>query len=304
MRIGIFYGASGRVHTVDTLVDDLRNAKEAGFPSYWIPQLPRGLDALTALAQAGPAVPGIELGTAVVPTYPRHPIVLAQQALTVASVVGDRLAMGIGLSHKLVIEGQFGYSFDKPLRHLREYLEVLMPQLQNTNVSFEGETLVGRGPRLMAEAPPVPKVYVAALGPQMLRLAGTVTDGTIPWMTGNRTLACLTVPTIQAAAAQAGRPQPRVAVGLPVLCTDDVAAGRRLASEVFAVYGDLPSYRAMLDREGLGGPNEIAIIGDEASVRAQLEAVFAAGATDVLAAEFGATPEDLARTRACLASLL
>jgi F420-dependent oxidoreductase-like protein len=304
MRIGIFYGASGRIHTVASLVEDVGAARDAGFPSYWIPQLPRGLDALSGLGHAGALVEGIELGTAVVPTYPRHPIVLAQQALTVASMVGDRLALGIGLSHRPVIEGQFGYSFDRPVRHLREYLEVLLPQLENKKVSFKGETLLGRSPKLMDHELPVPKVYVAALGPQMLRLAGRMTDGTIPWMTGNRTLAELTVPTINAAAEEAGRPRPRVAVGLPVLCIDDVAAGRRLAAQVFAVYGGLPSYRAMLDREGLGDPNEIAVVGDEASVREQLEAVFAAGATDVLAAEFGSSPEDLARTRACLASLL
>ncbi|MFN0090951.1 MAG: TIGR03564 family F420-dependent LLM class oxidoreductase [Acidimicrobiales bacterium] len=302
MNIGIFSGPSGRLLSVAELVEDVRAAAAAGFRSYWVPQMPWGPDALTALSHAGAAVPGIELGTAVIPTYPRHPIVLAQQALTVTSIIGDRLALGIGLSHKPVIEGQFGYSFERPLLHLREYLQALAPQLANEKVSFKGETLTARNPRLLAA--PRPKVYVAALGPQMLRLTGAMADGTIPWMTGNRTLAELTVPTIREAAERAGRPAPRVAVGLPVLCTEDAAAGRELAAKVFALYGSLPSYRAMLDREGLAAPEEMAVIGDESAVRAQLEAVFEAGATDVLAAEFGASPEDLARTRACLAALL
>ena len=303
MRIGIFYGPSGKLHGVSELVDDVRSAHEAGFPSYWIPHMPWGVDAITALGFAGAAVPDIELGTAVVPTYPRHPITMAQQAVTVTSVIGERLALGIGLSHKPVIEGQYGYAFDKPVRHMREYLEVLMPQLRNEKVSFRGETVTGRNPRMLDGAP-VPKVYIAALGPQMLRLAGRLTDGTIPWMTGNKTLADHTVPTIREAAEEAGRAQPRVAVGLPVLCTDDVDKGRELAGKLFAMYGTLPSYRAMLDREGLAEPSDIAVIGDEASVRDQLSAVFDAGADDVLAAEFGSTPEDGERTRACLTSLL
>ena len=262
-----------------------------------------GVDALTSLSHIGAAVPEIELGTAVIPTYPRHPMVMAQQALSVTSVIGDRLALGIGLSHKPVIEKQYGYDFDKPVRHLREYLEVLNPQLRDEPVRFEGETLTARNPALGLGAP-VPQVLVAALGPQMLRLTGRLADGTITWMTGNKTLAELTVPEICGAASEAGRPKPRVLAGLPVLCTDDMDAGMERAAKVWQMYGTLPSYRAMLDREGLAGPEEIAIVGNESEIADRLQAAIDAGADDVIVAEFGGNPEERSRTRAALAALL
>ena len=265
--------------------------------------MPMGVDALTSLSHIGAAVPEIELGTAVIPTYPRHPMVMAQQALSVTSIIGDRLALGIGLSHKPVIEKQYGYEFDKPIRHLKEYLEVLNPQLRDEPVRFEGETLVGRNPSLGLGAP-VPQVLIAALGPQMLRLTGRLADGTITWMTGNKTLADLTVPEICGAAEEAGRPKPRVLAGLPVLCTDDIDAGMERASKVWQMYGTLPSYRAMLDHEGLAGPEEIAIVGNEAEIKDRLQATFDAGADDVIVAEFGGDPDQRDRTRAALASLL
>ena len=168
MRIGIFSGPAGKLFNVEEATSDARAAQEAGFPSYWIPQMPMGVDALTSLSHIGAAVPEIELGTAVIPTYPRHPMVMAQQALSVTSIIGDRLALGIGLSHKPVIEKQYGYEFYTPVRHLKEYLEVLNPQLRDEPVRFEGETLVGRNPSLGLGAP-VPQVLIAALGPHMRR---------------------------------------------------------------------------------------------------------------------------------------
>ena len=203
MRLGIFSGPAGKLFNVEEATEDARGAQAAGFPSYWLPQMPMGVDALTALSHIGASVPDIELGTAVIPTYPRHPIVMAQQALSVTSIIGDRLALGIGLSHKPVIEKQYGYEFDKPIRHLREYLEVLSPQLREEPVRLEGETLTARNPAMGLGAP-VPQVLVAALGPQMLRLTGRLADGTITWMTGNKTLAELTVPEICDAAEEAG----------------------------------------------------------------------------------------------------
>ncbi len=304
MRLGIFYGAAGRLLSGDELVADVRAAADAGFPSYWVPHLPRGADALTSLAIAGREVPGIELGTAVVPTYPRHPLALAQQALTTSALVGaGRLSLGIGLAHKPVVEGMWGYAFDKPLRHAREYLAILAPALRNEKVSFAGDTLTGRSGPIFPEGP-TPTLYVAALGPKMLELTGAQADGTILWMTGPETIRTHTAPTLATAAEAASRPRPRVIVGLPVLCTDDVDGGRELAARQFEVYGTLPSYRAMLDREGLAGPADMAVVGDEAAVAERLAAIFAAGADDIICSEFGPDDASLARTRACLTSLL
>lgn len=303
MKLGVFYGPSGDLHGIDGLIEDLRRVADAGFPSYWIPQMPMGIDALTALAVAGAAVPDIELGTAVVPTYPRHPLVLAQQASTVSAVIGDRLALGIGLSHKVVIEKQYGLNFDKPVRHLREYLEVLNPALDQEAVKFKGETLSAGNPPLLPGTPR-PSLLVAALGPQMLKLTGRMADGTITWMTGTMTLAEHTRPTIDASAEAAGRPRPRVVAGVPIACTDDIEGTRAYAAKAFSIYGRLPSYRAMLDREGLAGPEDFCIIGNEDHVAERLHSIVGAGADDVICSEFALNSDDKARTRACLTSLL
>lgn len=303
MKLGIFYGAAGTVLSGDDLVADVQAAANAGFGSYWVPHLPWGADALTSLAIAGREVAEIELGTAVVPTWPRHPLTLAQQALTTSALIGDRLALGIGLAHKPVVEGQWGISFDKPVRHAREYLEILAPALRNEKVSFRGETLTGRSGAISAGAP-APKLYVAALGPQMLKLSARYADGTILWMTGKTTVRDHTAPVMQEAAEAAGRPKPRIIAGVPILCTDDVAAGRARAADQFAVYGTLPSYRAMLDREGLAGPEDFAVIGDEDTVGEQLQGLVDAGVDDIICSEFGSGPADAERTRACLAALV
>lgn len=296
MNLGLF----GSANTVDAMRADVAEAAELGFGSYWTPQI-FDLDALTALAVISRDVPDIRLGTAVVPTYPRHPMMLAQQALTVSQVSGGRLDLGIGLSHQPVVEGMWGLSFDKPVGHMRDHLAILMPLLHGEKVSYGGEQVTGRGELgVGAEAPPV---FVAALGPQMLKLAGRVADGTLTWMTGPRTIAELTAPTITAAAAEAGRSAPQVIAAVPVAITDDVAAARERAATDFAIYGQLPSYRAMLDREGMAGPADLALVGDLDTVAAGLASYVEAGATQVVASVFG--PRDqAAATRRALASLL
>jgi 5,10-methylenetetrahydromethanopterin reductase len=281
MRMGIFNGGET---TLDEMVADAKAAADAGFASFWTSQI-FGFDALTLLAVIGREVPDIELGTAVVPTYPRHPAMLAAQALTTNVAAGGRLALGIGLSHKLVIEDMFGMSFEKPARHMREYLSILMPLIRGEEAGFDGETMSAHLSLAVPGAQPMP-VLIAALGPAMLKLAGSVADGTVTWMTGPQTLAEHTVPTITAAATEAGNGEPRIASSLPVCVTDDVEGTRARAAKVFAVYGVLPSYRAMLDREGAEGPADVALIGDEATVRAGVKRCEDAGVTDFVAAPF------------------
>ncbi len=303
MRIGIHMVASGSAaNAVDDLVGQARSAAEAGLAAVWLPQM-MDVDALTALAVIGREVPGIELGTAVVPTYPRHPMVLAGQALTTQAAVGNRLVLGIGLSHQIVIEGMFGYSFDKPARHMREYLSVLGPLIHGEQVRFEGSTVTARpmAPVKVAGAEPCP-ILVAALAPLMLKIAGELADGTVTWMVGPKTLSSHIVPSITAAAAAAGRPSPRIAVGLPVCVTDDPERAREAAAKTFAIYNQLPSYRAMLDREEAEGPADVAIVGDEETVAAQLTRIADAGATDLAAPPFGSRDERT-RTMALLSDL-
>ena len=234
------------------MVAEARRAEADGFASYWAPQI-FGHDALTALAVIGREVPRIELGTSVVPTYPRHPMMMAQQALTVNAAAGGRLCLGIGLSHQIVVESMWGMSFDKPVRHMREYLEVMMPLLEGKPVSHAGEAFNVNG-GVNVPGGTRPNVVIAALGEQMLKVTAALADGTLTWCTGPQTLANHTIPTLKAAADKVGRDAPRVIAALPVCVTNDREAALQRAAQVFVVYGQLPSYRAMLDKEGAAGP--------------------------------------------------
>ena len=286
----------------DDVVAQVAAMAGAGIETAWSSQI-FGYDALTTLAVVGREVPGIDLGTAVVPTYPRHPVMLAAQALTVQAASGGRLTLGIGLSHQMVIEHVFGLSFEKPVRHLREYLSILVPVLEGEQVTFTGETMAAStfGPLdIRADPPPV---LVAALGSSMLRLAGRLASGTATWMTGPATVESHVVPTIRAAAAEAGRPEPRVAVGLPVCVTADQPAARRRAAELFSIYGTLPSYRAMLDREGVEGPADVVIAGTAAEVTDRVGHLAVVGCTDFIGAAFG-SPDEIAATTGVLAGLV
>lgn len=300
MKIGLFTF----VDTVDGLIETAATAQQQGFGSIWIPQI-FGIDTLTAIAIAGRTVPDITFATAVVPTYPRHPQMLAQQALTVNDAIGDRLVLGIGPSHKPVVEGSWGISFDKPIRHLREYLEILMPLLHEKKVRFEGESLTTRAD-LQIDAP-APKVMMSALGPQLLKVTGRLADGTILWMTGPKTITDHSAPTLRAAAEAAGRPEPEVVAGFPVCVTDgtdaDNDAAKARAAKAFAMYGGLPSYRAMLDREGYEGPGDIAIIGGAGEVEDRIRSMADAGVTTFAASEFGSS-DQRAATRDLLVSML
>jgi F420-dependent oxidoreductase-like protein len=299
MRIALGLELNG---TLDEIVARARLLSSSGVTSLWASQI-FGWDTLTALAVVGREVPGIDLGTAVIPVHPRHPMILAEQALTVQAASGGRLVLGIGLSHQVVVEGAWGYSFDRPARYMREYLSVLVPLLHGEQVSFNGEVIRTNtfGPLDVAPTA-APPVLVAALGPTMLRLAATQAEGTVTWMVGPTTIEEHIVPTITAAASAAGRPAPRVVVTLPVCVTDDVAAARARADRIFAMYGQLPSYRAMLDREGAAGPADVAVVGNEQEVTAQIRRFAEGGATEFSGALYG-TPDEVERSRALLGGL-
>lgn len=299
MRYGLLIDTN---RPVPEITAEVQRTADAGIDIVAVSQI-LGYDALTVLAVVGQQVPDIELLTAVVPTYPRHPIMLAVQALTVqAAIGGPRLTLGIGLSHQVVVEGVYGLSFDRPARHMRDYLQVLMPLLHGEGVAYTGETLkAGTGPLDIEAA--APDVLVAALAPRMLALAGTFADGTATWMTGPRTIADHIVPSITSAATEAGRKAPRVAVGLPVCVTADVDAARERAERSFAIYGQLPVYRAVLDREGATGPGDVAIAGDADAVAEQIHALGEIGATEFLAAPFGSR-EERERTVALIGDLI
>lgn len=299
MRYGLILDTARRPY--GEVLQAARRAAEEGLDTVWCSQI-FDYDALTLLGALAREVPGIGLGTAVVPVQPRHPVMLAAQALSVQALSNGRLRLGIGLSHQVVVEGVFGASFDRPVRYLREYLEILLPLLEGGSASFQGEVLRAStlGP-LEVPGARRPPLLLAALGPRMVELAGRRADGTVTWMTGAGALASRIAPALARAASEAGRPRPEVVVGLPVCVTADVAAAREAAGRIFAIYGHLPSYRRVLDEEGATGPGDVALVGDEETVAAALDRLEDAGATHFAAAPYGSA-EERERTLALLAA--
>jgi F420-dependent oxidoreductase-like protein len=288
LRIGSMIDVDKPLSDVVALLERYRGA---GLDHAFASQI-FGPDALTLLAVAGSRVPGIGLGTGVVPVYPRHPMMLAQQALTVQAATDNRLLLGIGLSHQVVVEGMWGLSYERPAAYMKEYLASLMPLLHGEAVRCEGERVTTNAfaPLEIADVEP-PPVLVAALGDTMLKLAGRVADGTITWMTGTGTIEGHIAPTITAAAEAAGRPAPRVVVSLPIAVTADHEAAKNRMNEAFAIYPNLPAYKAMLDKEGAAVAGDIGFIGDEEAVAASIARLADAGATDFVAAVVGDADE-------------
>lgn len=294
MRIGITVGLGARSEaTIDGVVKRVKDAEARGFDTVWMTNA-FAFDAMTALSAVGRETSRIELGTAVVPTYPRHPVVMAQQALTAQSSSEGRFTLGIGLSHESMITGALGLSFERPAQHMREYLDVLLPLLRGETARVDGDMYRVQA-RVFASSPPVP-VVVAALGPEMLKIAGRSTDGTVTSWVGPRTLTEHIVPRITKAAEAAGRPSPRIITGLPIALTDDADAARDRFAPQVASYGALPSYRAMFDREGVDDPAEVALFGDEKALRAALGRLAEGGATDFGAQVVAVEPGGASRT--------
>jgi F420-dependent oxidoreductase-like protein len=302
VKLGIFFGGQA---SVDTQIQSAVRAEADGFDGIWYGQV-FGPDVLTCIALAGQQTSRIEFGTSVVPTYPRHPHVMAQQALTVQAATNGRFSLGIGLSHKSVVEGMWGLSYDRPAVHMREYLSIVKSLIDTGAASFAGENYRVR----LSVAVPVPRplpILIAALAPVMLKMAGTMADGTITWMVGAKTLESHIVPRINAAAQEAGRPQPRVVCALPVAVWDNPDEAREKAARSFAVYGTLPNYKRMLDIEGVGGPADVAVVGNEAEVERRIRELAASGATDFVAGEFPVGDDSktsLKRTRELLKTLV
>jgi len=299
MKIGI--NGTGLVQraSVDAIADHAQQAAADGFSSYWLAEHPTGgLDALTVLTVVGLKVPEIELGTAVVPTFPRHPMVLAGQTLTARSVIGNRLTLGIGLSHEVMM-AQLGLSFDRPIRHLKDYLGVLMPLLAEGKVAYDGESIACTADSFFQPETPCP-VVVAALGPQALKVTGRLADGTTLAWVGPRTVREHIKPRLSEAAAAAGRPSPRIIATLPICVTDDEQRVRALISRTLTMYGQLPSYKAMFEREGVAEPGDLALVGSASRVSELVAELAEAGVTDYAASEFTTNQQEREQTRELL----
>lgn len=293
MRVGLFDSGfrDQRPATLDQLVERGRMAEKSGLASVWFNNI-FGHDAMTAAALAARVTTTIEVGTAVMPTFPRHPYAMAQQAASTQAAARGRFTLGVGPSHRVVVEGRWGLSYERPYSHTHEYLSVLIPLLRTGEVDHTGERFTVRARLTSTDGLPV-SVLLAGLGPRMLALAGSQADGTVTWMVGPRTLRDHIVPRVREAAAKAGRPSPRIVVGLPLALTSDTDAAREVAGRLFNTYASLPSYRAMLDREGVAGPAEVAVVGDRDAIGEHLLRLAEAGATDFIASPYALGADDV-----------
>lgn len=293
MHVGLGHHPVGG-ETLDDVVREACRADASGLAAFSVPHL-FGADALTTLAVAGTRTASIELMSAAVPMSPRHPMALAQQALTVQAAANGRFTLGVGTSQRPVIEDTFGLPFDRPAARAREYLAALAPLLAGKSVNLEGEYVTARG-SLDAGGVVPPGILFAAMGPSMLRAAGVLSDGTITWLAGPRAIAVEVAPRIRLAAEQAGRDPPRIVGSLPLALTTDVAGAVALADRHWGVYRRLPSYRRMLHLEGVSRVSELGLFGDERSLDAQLERLQAAGVTLFLASPLPLDPDTYERT--------
>ena len=288
MRIGIGLNVSG---SIDQTIERAIKLRDRGFRSMWASQI-SGPDTLTVLALVGRELPTLNLGTAVIPIQPRHPAMLAAQARTVQDAIGANLSLGIGLSHQVMVEGMWGLSFDRPVHFMREYVEALAPMLRGEPVNYRGERVTAVIPSSVGpKNVKAPSLLLAALGPVMLKLAGELTDGTLLWMTGQKTIAAHVTPVITGAATAAGRPAPQIICALPVAISSDLAGARERINETYAIYGTLPSYKAMLVKEGAKSPADAALIGSREQVTDLIGKLADAGVTEFSGAASGNAAE-------------
>jgi F420-dependent oxidoreductase-like protein len=300
-----------RADRLDGLLADGTAAEKAGFASFWFPQVPGYLDAMTAVALLGRVTERIELGTAVVPIQTRHPLIMAQQALTTQVACGGRFTLGIGPSHHWIVDGQLGLSYDRPARQVAEYLDVLGAALSGPGaVDVENDGHRVHGTIDVTDTFTTP-MLIAALGPVMLRLAGERAGGTILWMADERTIDSHIAPRITAAADGAGRPAPRIVAGVPVaLCAaGEVDDARAYASEVLGHADFSPNYVRLLEHGDAQDVGDTMAAGDESAVAARLRRYRDAGVTDLAArvvpigADAAARRESRRRTEEFVASL-
>ncbi|HEX4225413.1 MAG TPA: LLM class F420-dependent oxidoreductase [Pseudonocardiaceae bacterium] len=286
MRIGIalsmFAQAPETTNVVDRAIEIGQQAAESGIDTVWFAQL-AGYDAISLAALVGRAVPEVRVGTSVVPIHPRHPMLVASNAKTAQAATGGRFQLGLGLGAASVSGRAYGVDYPPPAKNLREYLTALRPLLAGRDEPYEGEIVTWRpfAPTRVAGAEPEIPLLVAAMGPQALRVTGELADGTIPFLAGPRALAEHVVPSITKAAEAAGRPKPRVIGAVPVVVTDKPDEARQRAIEQLAFYDQIPSYRRVLDLEGVEHAGEVFVIGDEESVAAQLRRYVDAGVTEI-----------------------
>lgn len=269
-------------NVVDDFIAQARRAQEVGVEQVWLSQR-FDHDAIALAGILGAAVPGLKVGTFVVPINPRHPLIVSSLAQTAQAATHGNFILGLGLGAHQLERDAFGTPFPNTIGRLREHLTVLRSIFDTGAVDFHGEELTAKPewPVTVPGATAIP-IYVAAMGPKALQVTGELADGTLPYLAGPRTIAEFIEPTIAKAAADAGRPKPQIIAAVPVLVTDDLDAGRAVAAERLGFYESIPSYRKVLDREGADHAGDLAAVGSAEAVAKHLRTYLDAGATDVV----------------------
>ncbi len=281
-------------------IDAIRAIEADGFAGAFLPSVAH--DAMTVLALAAGETSELELGTYVIPTYTRHPVAMAQQALATNAAAGGRFTLGLGLSHQVVIQDSWGIRFDNVVRHMREYLEVLVPLMRGEVVHHDGEEFRVHSQVELPDCE-APSVVVAALGPQMLRVTGRLADGTALWLAGPKWIEDVVIPEMGGAAQAEGRPEPRVIAGVPISITSDPDAARERIASAYQMYNTLPSYQRVIQGSGADNPAGVSIVGSEEEVELELRRWRDIGVTDFYAAFEGADAAERRRTREFIAAL-
>ncbi|AFP42020.1 LLM class F420-dependent oxidoreductase [Mycolicibacterium smegmatis] len=290
-------------NAIDGLIADARRAHDIGVKQIWLAQQ-ADIDAIAAAGLIGAAVPGLGVGTAVVPINPRHPLVISAAAQTAQAAAHGNFTLGLGLGARVIEHYAFGIDRTNTVNRLHEYLQVLRGAFERGDANFRGAeySIELQWPVQVAGGTPIP-IYVAAMGPKALRITGEYADGTLPYLAGPRTLSEFIVPTINDAAEAAGRPQPRVTAMVPVVLSDDAETARRTAAEQLAFYATIPSYQKVIAREGISDLTELAALGSPDQVREKLQSYLDAGATDVVLSPLQVEQNDLEELWAVAASL-
>ncbi|MBE1549806.1 F420-dependent oxidoreductase-like protein [Mycobacterium sp. OAS707] len=283
MPTGVFlFPDPNAANVVDDVVSQARRAYDVGVKQVWLAQQ-FDHDAISLAGLVGAAVPGLGVGTSVVPINPRHPLIVASLAQTAQAAAHGNFSLGLGLGAHEPERLAFGTAWPNPVGRLREHLQVLRSIFDTGSVNFHGDDFNASPawPVKVAGGTPLP-VYVAAMGPKALRVTGELADGTLPYLAGPRTIAEFIEPTIAKAAADAGRPKPAIIAAVPALVSDDQDAARALAAEQLSFYESVPSYQRVLAREGVASAGDLAAVGSAESIARQLRSYLDAGATDVV----------------------
>lgn len=278
----ILFARPDAPNLVDDVIAQATQAHELGVAQVWLAQQ-LNYDAITLAALIGAAVPGLGVGTSVVPINPRHPLIVASLAQTAQAATHGNFSLGLGLGAKEIERQTFGTAWPNTITRLREHLSILRSVFDTAGVDFHGSELSASPswPVQVAGGTPIP-VYVAAMGPKALQVTGELADGTLPYLAGPRTLEEFIVPTITKAAAEAERPTPRIIAAVPTLLSEDLDSARTIAAQQLSFYETIPSYRNVITREGIASVTDLAAIGTEEAVARQLRRYRDAGATDIV----------------------